>query len=101
MYTNDKQFGVCPAVAGASLIWLELLWPQQRYEQINEQSERNDADKNVFHGSKPPACIGVHNTYGEKSDNHRNKQNVLHIGFSWFNCTIKIVKTTKSGGNAW
>jgi len=56
----------------------ELFRPQQRREQINEQQDRNDTDKYVFHGSKPPAGVGVSNTDHKKADGHENEQNVLH-----------------------
>jgi len=44
-----------------------VLWADQRPEQVNDQSQRNEADEK-FHDSKPPAGERVQHARGEKDN---------------------------------
>jgi hypothetical protein len=50
----------------------------QRPEQVNEQSKRNDSDNDVFHGLKPPTGVGVNDAGDEKRERRRYEYEVGH-----------------------
>ena len=56
----------------------ELLWPQHRDEEVNKQSQCDEADKKVFHGSKLSTRVRVKDGNGEKREGHDHENQVLH-----------------------
>jgi hypothetical protein len=59
---------------------LEFLRPQHGDEEVNQQTQGDDADKYVFHGLKLSTRVGVNDADGEKRQGHGYENHVLHDG---------------------
>ena len=68
---NQKSYNpIAPARLRGGYLFtrLKLFRSQHGGEQIDQQHDRNDANKYVFHGSKPPTGICVNDAQREKRD---------------------------------
>ena len=70
---------------GMMVFALETLRADQRPKEIRKQQKGDDSDNDIFHGSKPPACVGVKNANREERDRCSDEDQVRH-GVSSFMC---------------
>jgi hypothetical protein len=56
----------------------EAFRTDQGPEQVDDQRQRDDCDKNVFHGSQLPARVRVRDAQTEERDGHDDKDGVGH-----------------------